>query len=68
MTVRTFYLDVFPGMDEHQFGLSAQTKPYAKIANSRRISFEVDIPDVLFHEVDDVITEPAKNLRIVKME
>ena len=52
MTTYTMYIDILEGLDPAQYGLCATTRPTKKMKNSKRISFEVTIPEELLYEVD----------------
>jgi hypothetical protein len=58
MKVR-FYCDIWPGAYPRN-PLFANTQPnYEKAANSKRLAFDVVIPDNLLNDVDAVSPEPA---------
>ncbi len=48
----TFYIDWYEGLNPSQFGLTATTIPNKKMAGTKRISFDVVIPDELIYEID----------------
>ncbi len=47
-----FYIDLYPGMNPSQFAVYANTQPGAKSEGTRRIAFDVTIPDSLMFQVD----------------
>ena len=59
MKVR-FYVDLFPGIDPSRHGLWAWTEPSAKTEGSKRIAFDVTIPDELIFGLDAVVPEVSR--------
>lgn len=55
-----FYLDLWPGLNPERYQLMATTQPIEKIAGTRRIAFDVTIPDSLMFQVDGVASEVSR--------
>ena len=55
-----FYVDLWPGCDPARYGLMAMTQPGAKTEGSKRVAFDVTIPDSLMFGVDAVAPEVSK--------
>lgn len=60
MSKYRFYIDIYQGLDPKQFGLSANTNPPMKNTGSKRIAFDVTIPDELMFDVDGYAAEVTK--------
>lgn len=56
MKVR-FYVDLWPGLDPSRYALIATTQPCAKTEPSKRVAFDVTIPDSLLFGLDAVAPE-----------
>ncbi len=59
MKVR-FYVDLWPGIDPSRHALIAWTQPGEKIPRSKRVAFDVVIPDSLLFGVDAVSPEVSR--------
>lgn len=55
-----FYVDLYPGMDPSKYGIYAHTQPSAKPEGSKRLAFDVAIPDSLLFGIDAVSPEVGK--------
>jgi hypothetical protein len=55
-----FYVDLYPGMDPARYGLCAWTQPSAKTEGTKRLAFDVAIPDSLLFGLDAVAPEVGK--------
>lgn len=57
-----FYVDIWQGCAAYQLqhGLIAHTHPHAKADTSRRIAFDVVIPDGMLMDVDAVAPEVSR--------
>lgn len=55
-----FYIDLFPGINPQQFPVVAVTNPHAKSEGSKRIAFDVEIPDSLLFAIDGVAAGTSK--------
>lgn len=55
-----FYVDLFPGLDPARYGLYATTQPSMKLENSKRIAFDVTLPDDIVYGIDAVVTEVGR--------
>ena len=53
-----FYADLFTGNDPTHHGLFALTKPGSKPEGSKRVAFDVEIPDSIVFGVDYVALDP----------
>jgi hypothetical protein len=51
------YIDLYPGIDPAKWGLCAYSNPSAKNEGSRRIAFDVTIPDSLLFQIDGYAPE-----------
>ena len=60
MAKHTFYIDFYPGLNVSQYGLSATTIPAKKLDGTKRISFDVTIPDELIYDIDGYASEVTK--------
>lgn len=47
-----FYVDLWPGLNPQQYGLTATTRPGSKTTGTRRVAFDVAIPDEILFQVD----------------
>ena len=56
----TFYIDFYAGINPAQFGLTAMTIPNKKIEGSKRIAFDVVIPDELINDIDGHAAEVTR--------
>ena len=56
----TMYIDLYPGLDPAQFGLSATTKPLRKSDGTKRVAFDVTIPDEMLHDIDGYAAEVSR--------
>lgn len=59
MKVR-FYVDLWPGLYPGQYALTATTSPGVKSENTKRLAFDVAIPDELIYRHDAVSPEVGK--------
>lgn len=55
-----FYVDLYPGMDPARYGLFAATQPSVKTEGTKRLAFDVAIPDSLLFGLDAVSPEVGK--------
>lgn len=55
-----FYVDLFPGMDPARYGLCAWTQPSAKTEGTKRVAFDVTIPDEIVFGLDAVAPEVSR--------
>ena len=55
-----FYVDMFPGCDPARYGLCAWTQPSAKPEGSKRVAFDVTIPDEIVFGLDAVAPEVSR--------
>ncbi len=55
-----FYVDLYPGMDPARYGLCAWTHPSAKTEGTKRVAFDVAIPNSLLFGLDAVAPEVGK--------
>lgn len=56
----TMYIDLYPGIDPAQFGLSATTRPGKKTEGTKRIAFDVVIPDEMLFDIDGHAAEVTR--------
>lgn len=55
-----FYVDLWPGIDPQRYLITASTTPQTKPVGTKRIAFDVDIPDSLMFGVDGVAAGTSK--------
>ena len=47
-----FFIDLWPGLNPSQFGLTATTQPLVKGMGVKRVAFDVEIPDEVLRDLD----------------
>jgi hypothetical protein len=55
-----FYVDIWPGLDPARYAVFATTQPAAKSENTKRVAFDVAIPDNILFEIDAVSPEVSR--------
>lgn len=55
-----FYVDLFPGVDPLRHAMFANTSPGAKTEGSKRLAFDVAIPDAMLFGIDAISPEVGK--------
>lgn len=65
-----FYLDVWQGTGAYQLqhGFTALTQPHEKSPRTRRIAFDVTIPDGMLMDVDAVAPEVSAPVVVAEPE
>jgi hypothetical protein len=51
------YIDLYKGIDPARSPITANSQPWAKSENVKRIAFDVTIPDSLLFEIDGYAAE-----------
>jgi len=54
------YLDLWPGINPQTHNLCAWSQPKQKISTTKRLAFDVQIPDALLFEIDAISPEVGK--------
>lgn len=60
MSKRTFYIDFHAGFNAGDALYATTVPPMPKTAGTKRVAFEVTIPDELIHEVDGYAAEVSR--------
>lgn len=55
-----FYVDIHPYSNPAKYGIFAMTQPAEKVPGSKRIAFDVVLPDSLLFHVDGYASEVSK--------
>ena len=54
------YMDFWPGLDPARSTIYATNTPHVKMATTKRIAFDVTIPDALIYDHDGIAPEVSQ--------
>ena len=60
MSKYRMYIDIYEGLDPKQYGLGATTQPGKLYKGSKRIAFDVTIPDEIMFDITGYASEVSK--------